>query len=73
MNDTRVFEIEGMSCQNCVRHVTRALNSVEGLSVRGVNIGSASVEFDPAEVSEEQILAALRDAGYPASATAANG
>ena len=60
--------IDGMSCQNCVRHVKRALDTVKGLEVRDVAVGSATIEFDPAEVSEEHVLKAVREAGYSARA-----
>jgi Cu2+-exporting ATPase/Cu+-exporting ATPase len=65
----KTLRIDGMSCKNCVRHVTRALSQVPGLEVRQVAISSAQVGYDPAQVSEAQIGAALSDAGYQLRAT----
>lgn len=64
MTETRQLSIDGMTCNNCVRHVRNALSSVPGLDVDDVSIGSAVVRFDPATVTEEQVLAAIREAGY---------
>ena len=48
----------------CVRHVNRALSGVQGVSVKDVNVGSATLEYDPAEVSEQRIRDAVKEAGY---------
>ena len=56
-----------MSCGNCIRHVSRALSTLPALTVKDVQIGSATVEFDPAELPEPAILSTLEDAGYPAT------
>jgi copper chaperone CopZ len=41
------------------------------VNIRDVAVGSALIEFDPSRVSEDQILNAVREAGYPAHAEAA--
>lgn len=64
-----VLAIDGMSCQMCVRHVTRALSELPGVQVRDVAVGSATIYFDPTESSEQEILQAIREAGYSASRT----
>jgi copper chaperone CopZ len=71
MKETRRLAIDGMTCQNCVRHVKRVLENVGNLNVLDVSIGSALVEFDPAQVSDDQIIHAVREAGYSATARAA--
>ena len=55
-----------MSCNMCVRHVTKALTEVPGVEAKNVSVGSAEVEFDPAVTPEDRILDAVRLAGYPA-------
>ena len=30
---TKTLSVEGMMCQNCVKHVTKALAAVEGVEV----------------------------------------
>lgn len=61
------LSIQGMSCGNCVRHATEALQGVEGVRQVTVDLASASgtVEFEGADVSS--LLKALEDEGYPSS------
>jgi copper chaperone len=60
------LSIEGMHCEACVRRVINALKSVEGVHVESVEVGSANVEFDPANVSPEKITAAVNRVGFTA-------
>ncbi len=62
------MDVEGMSCANCVRHVTKALGKVAGVSDAKVEIGRVELAFDPAQTSPEAIASALAAAGYPARA-----
>jgi copper ion binding protein len=64
------LNIGGMSCGHCVARVTKTLGELEGLEVDAVRIGTAEVRFDPARRSLDDILEALRDAGYEASVSA---
>jgi len=56
--------IAGMSCGHCVARVSKTLQALEGLEVDDVRIGTADVRFDPNRRSVEDILEAVRDAGY---------
>ena len=62
------LNVEGMSCQHCVAHVTQALEAVEGVSRVEVSLEDASaiVKLDGA-VSDEALIAAVKNAGYEAS------
>lgn len=62
------LNVEGMSCQHCVAHVAQALEAVEGVSRVEVSLENASaiVELDGA-VSDEALIAAVKNAGYEAS------
>jgi copper chaperone len=60
------IEITGMSCGHCVAAVKRALGGVDGVEVREVAIGSATVAYDPATVSRERIAEAIEDEGSEA-------
>ncbi len=62
------IKISGMSCGHCVASVSSALGKVEGVEVKNVAVGSASVSYDPAVTGVEDIRAAIDDAGYPAEA-----
>lgn len=56
--------IAGMSCGHCVARVTRSLQTLDGLEVDAVGIGTAELRFDPERRSVDDILEAVRDAGY---------
>ena len=58
--------IEGMTCASCVRRIEKALNRVEGVEDASVNLATerAKVVFDPAQVTMDQIRAAVEKAGY---------
>ena len=62
------LSVEGMMCQNCVKHVTHALESVSGAS--GVEVSleeKKAVVFVPDSVSDETLKAAITEAGYEVS------
>jgi len=66
---TVTLQVSGMTCQGCVRSVTRVLQSVPGVSQAEVALenGQATVSFDPAEVSIDMLKAAIEEAGYQAA------
>lgn len=64
MKSATRLELQGMSCQHCVRRVRETLESLDGIGVESVEIGSASILVDPDVVALEQVEEALRDAGY---------
>jgi copper chaperone CopZ len=55
-----------MTCDNCVRHVERALKGVEGVSSVDVSLQlrQATVDFDPAVASPATMATAVAKAGY---------
>ncbi|MBQ8291809.1 MAG: heavy metal translocating P-type ATPase [Clostridia bacterium] len=61
----KTLKIEGMMCQHCVAHVTKALQGVEGVTAVDVNLKkkTATVELC-AEVADETLTAAITEAGY---------
>jgi len=58
------LDIEGMSCGHCTRAVNGALEGMEGVTVERVEIGTATLTFDPDTVTPEQIAAAVEEEGY---------
>lgn len=60
------FKIEGMSCQMCVKHVTKALQGVEGVKEVQVSLEdeAAQVTYDPDAADVAAFKAAVSDAGY---------
>jgi len=61
---TEHLEIDGMHCQHCVEAVREALESVRGLSVERVEIGTAEVTYESDTVTTEQLATVLDDVGY---------
>jgi len=61
---SRELKIKGMSCQHCVMSLTEALNTIKMLKVVDVQIGTARVDYNSDEVTEEQVRAAVKEAGF---------
>lgn len=68
MDRTTTIDVEGMTCANCVRHVTEALEGLEAVLDVSVELRSGApspvtvVSNDP--LDEAAIRAAIDDAGY---------
>lgn len=63
------LHVEGMSCQNCVRHVTKALEGVDGVSNVKVSLEDKQATLDAQpEVTHEALQQAVADAGYSVTA-----
>lgn len=60
------LNIEGMSCGHCVSAVRNALADVDGVSIEKVEIGHATVSYDPQFASVGAVVDAIADAGYSA-------
>ena len=61
----KVLTVEGMMCQNCVKHVTRALQGIPGASDVSVSLEEKKAEVTvPDTVTDEDLKAAVVDAGY---------
>ena len=58
--------IEGMSCEHCVRAVKNRLTATPGVTVEDVEVGSATLQYDPVKTNVEQIEEAIADEGYTA-------
>lgn len=58
------IKINGMSCGHCVAAVKKALASVQGVTVEGVQIGSATIAIDPAVGTLAAAETAIDAAGY---------
>ena len=61
------LDLEGMTCASCAARIEKKLNKLPGASAT-VNFATekASVTFDPAQVSTEDMLAAVTAIGYGA-------
>ncbi len=63
MNSVRL-EIDGMSCGHCVGTVRKALEELTGVDVEQVDVGSASVAYDPLTTTPDDLDRAIHDAGF---------
>ena len=60
----KTMKIEGMMCQNCVKHVTKALTGIPGVTAEvNLEAGTAKVTV-PAGVTDEMLTQAVVEAGY---------
>ena len=61
----KILKIEGMMCQHCVAHVTKALSGVSGVTGVEVNLKKKTATIELAEgVADEILTAAVVEAGY---------
>ncbi len=67
------LDVEGMSCDHCVKAVDGALKEVPGVIATAVRVGSATVTYDPSVANVEALLDAVADVGYSASEALAEG
>jgi len=60
------LKINGMSCQMCVKHVTRALEGVDGVTTVAVDLDAATAEitYDTTKANLAAFTAAVAEADY---------
>lgn len=63
------FNVTGMSCAACSAHVEKAVRALPGLQDVQVNLlaGSMTTEYTEGQLSDQEIIQAVIDAGYGAS------
>jgi len=66
---TKSFNVTGMTCGNCEKHVRHAAEHVPGVASVVVDRpgNRATVSFDPAATTPAAIVAAIVEAGYEAT------
>ena len=64
--ETLEIKIGGMSCGHCVGQVTKALAGIEGVVVKKVTVGHATIAYDPALITPGTIRDTIQEAGYEA-------
>ena len=60
------LNVQGMTCQNCVRHVNKALVKTGHVQNVAIDLptGRVELDYDPANVTTEQLSEAIVGAGY---------
>jgi copper chaperone len=61
-----ILNVEGMSCEHCVKAVTNAASALDGVSEVRVDLGAktVTVAHDPAKAPVAEIKRAIEDQGY---------
>lgn len=64
--ETIQLNVQGMTCNGCVKSVTNVLQQIPGVSGVEVSLEQkrATVTFDPSQCNPAQFKAAVEDAGY---------
>ncbi len=67
--ETQILNVEGMVCDACVGHVTKALQGLDGVQSAQVSLQDkrAVVTYDPAKLQVAQMTDAVAEEGYEAS------
>lgn len=63
------FSVQGMDCAGCVIGTRAALKRLDGVKEAGASFGSLEAStawavYDPARVTPERMMAAIRELGY---------
>jgi copper ion binding protein len=66
MAKTLLFDVKGMTCDNCVQHVTKAVRDVPGVSDVKVELASNSARVE-GDFDEKKIVEAIEEEGYEAA------
>lgn len=64
-----LLALTGMTCASCAAVIEKTLQKVSGVYSASVNFGTetATVEFDPTSVGPDELIAAVKQAGYSAT------
>src|SRR6476646_10829182 len=67
---TATLAVEGMTCASCAMRVERGLRKVPGVREAAVNLATerATVTYDAAQASADDLIAKVRAVGYTATA-----
>jgi len=71
VNSQVELKVDGMTCQGCVRSVTKKLSGVAGVSGVAVDLaaGKATVGYDDSASKVQDLIAAVEQIGFHASTT----
>jgi len=68
--NTLKLTIDGMSCHHCLNRVQKALATIPNVQITSVQIGQATLQYDPADHAPEAIAEAVSKSGYRAQVVA---
>lgn len=61
------LSVQGMTCGSCVKHVTKALEALDGVQSVHVDLQSGRVQVTRASDQSDDLIHALDEEGYPSS------
>ncbi len=61
---TRVYRVEGMSCQHCVNAITSEVTALTGVTGVTVDLAGGTVAVAGDSADDGEIRAAIGEAGY---------
>jgi copper ion binding protein len=65
----QTYQVPGVNCQNCVRHVTEELTKIPGVQEVDVDLVERTVTVDhDGAVTDRQIRDGIEEAGYEVAA-----
>ena len=70
MTKKLLFDVRGMTCDNCVQHITKAVQELPGVTAVTVSLATNSAEVE-GDVAESAVIEAIEEEGYEASVKAA--
>ena len=67
--ETTIIKVQGMTCQGCVKSVTRVLQALPGVTQAQVSLekSEARVDYDATQVTPADLRRAVDEAGYEAA------
>lgn len=68
-NETHIINIDGMTCDGCVKSVHNAVESLDGVQTVSVELANnlATVSFDSTKISAQDIANEIEEAGFDAT------
>jgi copper chaperone len=61
------LSVQGMTCGSCVKHVTKAIESLGGVEGVHVDLQSGRVQVSRTSNESDDLIHALDEEGYPSS------
>ena len=58
------LNIEGMTCEHCVRAIDTRLRKTPGVQVDKVVVGAVDLHYDQSKISLDEISELISDEGY---------
>lgn len=62
--ESRTYVVEGMSCEHCRASVSEEITEIEGVDEVTVDLPSGRVEVSGIAIRDEEVEAAVEQAGY---------